>query len=421
MRRAAFCTLGCKVNQYDTQSMIELMEKSGFETVSFDSVADVYIINTCTVTNVADRKSRKMIARAHSLNPDAVICVCGCLSQSAPEEVLDIEGVTCVAGTGDRSRIADIIMSAAIGKSDHVTEISTEYEDIGISKSGKRTRANIKVQEGCGNYCSYCIIPYVRGPERSRPASSVIREAERLAGNGVKEIVLGGIHVSSYKDAGECDLADLVSMLSGIDGIERIRLGSLEQPALSERFIEKLASSKKLCPHFHISLQSGSDNILRLMNRKYSSAQYSDTVRLLRQYFDDPAITTDVIVGFPGETDDDFNLSVDYAKEIGFSRMHVFPFSLRKGTKAETMTGRVPAEIKKQRTASLIKVGKKLETAYIDRWIGREADVLFEQFEEDGNASGYTERYIKVKGSGMPGEIKKVLLEERAGDIILTV
>ena len=420
MKTVALYTLGCKVNQYETQAMSELLEDAGYKIVPFDSKADAYVINTCTVTNTADKKSRQMISRAHSKNSKAVICVCGCLSQRVPDEILDLDGVSCVVGTAGRDNIVEYLNSSFEKKENHVDVLTEAFENLNITSSGIRTRANIKIQEGCNNFCSYCIIPYVRGRERSRDLDEILDEAARLSDAGVQEIVLSGIHVSSYRRSGK-DLADVVQELNGIENIKRIRLGSLEQPDISRSFAEKLRSSDKLCPHFHISLQSGSNSVLKGMNRKYAAEEYLETLSLLREMYDMPAVTTDIIVGFPGESDADFEDTCDFVKRAGFSRLHVFPFSARKGTRAYDMPKKVPYSVKKERTARLIGIGKEAEHAYMDHFIGQEADVLFEQRSEDGCSIGYTDRYIKVSGQYEPGNIKKVLLKERVDDIIKSV
>jgi len=412
-------TLGCKVNQYDTTAMMELLAGEGFEQVAWGGRADVYIINTCTVTNVADKKSRNAISRAARLNPDAVICVCGCLPQHAADEMLKLKGVGAVVGTKHRGRIAGIISDCLDGKL--VNAVDTEdgrFEGLSVRTGGELTRGYVKIQEGCNNFCSYCIIPYVRGRARSRDGADVVREVERLAGNGVREIVLTGIHISSYgQDTGQ-SLAGLIKKLDAVEGVSRIRLGSLEPFVLTDSFVGELSECGKVCPHFHISLQSGSDTILKRMNRRYTREEYAGYVGNVRRRYDTPAITTDIITGFPGEGEAEFRETVAFAEEMGFAKLHVFPYSEREGTAAVKLGGSVPVEVRKSRARELIEVGKRLEYAYMDGFIGKTQGVLFETAEGDA-AEGHTTRYIKVKAKGgRPGEIREVTFKRRAGGIL---
>jgi len=420
--KAAYLTLGCKVNQYDTNAMQELMEAAGYETVEFSEKADVYLINTCTVTNVADRKSRQMIRRAAEQNPDAVVCVTGCLAQRHKDEILAIEGVNAVVGVNNRGKIVEIVERARKGEAAvAVEDISKEkrFEPLTISRMTERTRAHIKISDGCDNFCSYCIIPYTRGRVRSRGFDDIIEEAGRLAAGGVKEVVLTGIHISSYgKDLEGVSLIDLIEKIAEIDGIERIRLGSLEPTVLTRNFCARASLVKKLCPHFHISLQSGSAGVLKRMNRHYTPEQYAEFCDNLRTFFIDPAITTDIIAGFNSETDEEHRETVEFTKRIGFAKVHVFVYSEREGTQAVRMGGMLPMPLRKQRAQELIEVTDKLHRQYIEKYVGREINVLFEE-EKDGHFYGYTDRYIRVRGNGSSNEMKCVKIIGVQDDVLI--
>ncbi|MEG0629339.1 MAG: tRNA (N(6)-L-threonylcarbamoyladenosine(37)-C(2))-methylthiotransferase MtaB [Christensenellaceae bacterium] len=415
-------TLGCKVNHYDTQAMAEKLLAQGYTCVEFDEIADVYLINTCTVTNTADKKSRNIIRRAIKKNKDAVVCVCGCLSQRDGEELAKMLGVSAVIGTDERANIVQIVQSCMQGK--HVFAVNDisqqkEYEELSVKTSGEQTRGTIKIQEGCNNFCSYCIIPYVRGRVRSRSAIRIIDEAKALAQKGIKEIVLTGIHISSYgQDNGE-ELFALIGELNNIDGILRIRLGSIEPHILTADFLRKMAEFKKVCPHFHVSLQSGSDSVLVRMNRKYTSAQFAQYIENIRDVYENPAITTDIITGFPGETEEEFLQTCDFAWKVKFSRIHVFPYSQRDGTVAAAMKAQIPQAVRKQRAGKLIQIAKELENRYINLFIGTWQDVLFEQYTKDGFCEGYTDRYLRVHAKNNPNEYKKVLLKTNKNDMII--
>ncbi|MBC5647344.1 tRNA (N(6)-L-threonylcarbamoyladenosine(37)-C(2))-methylthiotransferase MtaB [Christensenella tenuis] len=412
MKVAAY-TLGCKVNQYDTNAMVELLEKSGFERVEFHEEADVYLINTCTVTNTADKKSRNMIRRLHKNHPEAVICVCGCLAQRDSEGILGIEGVSAVIGTEERSRIVQIVRECFDGKKvDGVCEIGKGFEELSVSSAGELTRGYIKIQEGCNNFCSYCIIPYVRGRVRSRASTGILSEGRALAARGVQEIVLTGIHISSYgQDNGE-SLLNVLDGLNGIEGIGRIRLGSLEPHILTREFLGEIKKLGKICPHFHVSLQSGSDAVLKRMNRKYTSMQFAEYMENIREAYDRPAIATDIITGFPGETEREFEETCRFAEEQAFSRIHVFPFSERAGTPAAEMGGKVPVDVRRSRANRLIEVGKQLECRFAGEFLGTVQAVLFEQETENGFAEGYTDRYLRIHAAGTPGGFQNVLLKK---------
>lgn len=412
--KAAFCTLGCKVNQYDTHAMQDILEAAGWEIVQFADEADVYIVNTCTVTNIADRKSRQMIRRA--AEKGGMVGVCGCLAQSDAEAMLLIDGVKFVFGTKARAKIVDYIAAAfeSEDKLNFTSDVAKErdFEELKIHESREKTRAHIKISEGCDNFCSYCIIPYVRGRVRSRAAEDIISEANELAKTGVKEVVLTGIHISSYgKDLGDVTLSELISNIADIDGIERIRLGSVEPTLLTDEFCKKAADIKKLCPHFHVSLQSGSDSVLKRMNRHYTAEEYLGYINNLKKYFDRPAITTDIIAGFPGETDTEHAETLALIQRVGFSKIHVFPYSERKGTVAEKLSPKVPSNIKKQRAADIASAGERLAREYMGSLAGMEQSLLLEDELENGMREGYTERYIRCIARGEQGEMISVCLE----------
>lgn len=419
MKKAAAYTLGCKVNQYDTQAMLELLQKDGYEIVSFHTKADVYIINTCTVTNIADRKSRQAIARAADLNPEAVIVVAGCLSQRSAEELLQMRGVRAVLGTADRSMIVRIVEKAKNEKVNAVATENSAFENLSVKTSGEMTRGYIKIQEGCNHYCSYCIIPYVRGPARSRPLPDILDEARILAESGVREVVLTGINISSYKTGDGGSLADVLAAMNRTRGLLRIRLGSLEPGLLTPEFLQRLAGIQKLCPHFHVSMQSGSDGVLARMNRKYTTREYAHTIENIRSVFDNPAVTTDIITGFPGETEEEFEETLKFVRDINFSKLHVFPYSERTGTKAAGMAGKVPMELRKKRANILIALGKEEEYAYIKSFLSKEEAVLFERMAADGLAEGHTGRYVKVRAAARPNDYDIVLMQTQKNDILL--
>lgn len=402
-RRVAFHTLGCKVNQYDTQAMQEKFEQSGYEVTDFNDIADVYVINTCTVTSLGDRKSRQMIRRAYRRNPNAVIAVVGCYAQTAPEEILDIPGVDLVLGTRDRNRIVEYVEKVKdTGKPINVIQDimeTKEFEEMPISSYDEKTRAVLKIQEGCDHYCSYCIIPYARGPVRSRKPEDVIRQVHKLVESGFQEFVLTGIHVASYgKDLNNVNLLSLIEDISKIEGVERIRLGSLEPTLLTEDFVKAIKDMPKVCRHYHLSLQSGHDETLKRMNRKYNTKQYREIVDRLRKYIPDVAITTDIMVGFPGETQEEFEGAREFVKSIRFSRIHVFKYSPREGTPAARYKDQVPENIKEIRSRELIALGKEMEIEYLRGFVGKEELVLFEEESKDkkGWYEGYTDHYIRV-------------------------
>lgn len=412
VKKVAFYTLGCKVNHYETEAMEELFEKSGYTIVSEEEVADVYVINTCTVTNIGDRKSRQFIRRAKKLNKDSIIAVVGCYSQVAPDEIKKIGNVDVIIGTGDKSEIVKCCEeSKATQKKINIVKNSKElkdFEELKIGDIKSRTRAYMKIQEGCNQYCSYCIIPYARGPIRSRDINNIIAEANRLTNSGFKEIILTGIHVASYgKDIGDIGLLDVIKDVSEVEGIERIRLSSIEPTLIDEEFMKTVSKIPQFCDHFHLSLQSGSDTILKKMNRKYTTAEYSKIVELIRQYMPNAGITTDIIVGFPGEGEVEFNETLEFVKKIEFSRIHIFKYSPRSGTPASKYSEQVHGSIKNERSKKLISLGEELMKKFNQQFLGSTLKVLFEEESKDNPEyiEGYTTNYVRVRALG--DEIRK--------------
>lgn len=407
MKKVAFYTLGCKVNQYETEAMAEAFENAGYEQVEFDESADVYVINTCTVTGLSSRKSRQAIRKAKQLNQHAIVAAVGCYPQTAREEVERLPEVDIVAGTSDRLKIPEYVeaFQAGSGKMSHVSNImkNHSFEDLKIERYKDRTRAFLKIQEGCSQYCSYCIIPYARGPIRSRPQQEVLKEVHKLVEAGFKEVVLTGIHIASYgKDLGEIRLLDIVKLIHEVDGIERIRIGSIEPTLITEEFVTAAAGMGKLCPHYHISLQSGCDETLARMNRRYTAATYKRSVELLRNHIPDVAITTDVMVGFPGESDIEFEKTYAFLKEIHFAKLHVFKFSPRKGTPAAAFEHQIDGAVKDARSIRVIELSEQCGLEFHQRFIGRILPVLYEQEVKGQNEvyEGLTANYIRVLSSG---------------------
>lgn len=404
MKRAALHNLGCKVNAYETEAMQELLEQEGYEIVPFHEDADVYIINTCTVTNMADRKSRQMLHRAKKKNPDAVVVACGCYVQAKQDEI--DESIDIVIGNNRKKNIVEILAEYEASKEKQTVQKEVidinhtdEYEELHLTKTAEHTRAYIKVQDGCNQFCSYCIIPFARGRVRSRSYDSVIAEVKKLAEGGYKEVVLTGIHLSSYGvDTGE-NLLSLIQGVHEVSGIERIRLGSLEPRIITEEFVQAIAKLPKMCPHFHLSLQSGCDETLRRMNRRYTAEEYMEGCKLLRKYFDHPALTTDVIVGFPGETQEEFAASKAFVDQVDFYETHVFKYSRRQGTKAAAMENQIPETEKTRRSNELLELNKKKQKAYEERLIGTTQEVLMEEAVQiDGETwqVGHTKEYVKI-------------------------
>lgn len=404
MKTASFYTLGCKVNQYETEAMSEIFSKNGYKIADFNEVCDVYVINTCTVTSIGDRKSRQMIRRAKHLNPNSIVAVVGCYSQVSPDEVAKIEGVNIILGTKDRKNLCEIAdkMLAEKENQKKVTDVENalknrEYEELEIKEYAEKTRAFVKIEDGCNEFCTYCIIPFARGPVRSRKLENIVKEVEFLAQKGFCEVVLTGIHLASYgKDLKNVSLSDVICAAAEVPGISRIRLGSLEPRILTEEFIQKIAGTKKVCNHFHISLQSGCDETLKRMNRKYTTAEYENSVKLLRRYFDNPAIATDIMVGFPGETDEEFEKSLAFMEKIAFADAHVFSYSNRKGTKADVMENQIDPKVKEVRHKAMEGTVARLKNEYLESMAGKNLRVLFEQEISDGVYEGTSENYAKV-------------------------
>lgn len=426
MKKAALHNLGCKVNAYETEAMQEMLEQAGYEIVPFREGADVYVINTCTVTNIADRKSRQMLHRARKMNPEAVVVAAGCYVQAQEGKEID-PCIDIVIGNNHKKDLVRILRDfeenrdknrenghqkeqdgrgAACGDRHAACEIedinrTKEYEALHLTRTGEHTRAYIKVQDGCNQFCTYCIIPYARGRVRSRDMQDVAEEVRTLAGNGYREVVLTGIHLSSYgiDFDGQRHLLDLIRAVHEVDGIMRIRLGSLEPGIVTDEFAKELASMPKICPHFHLSLQSGCDATLKRMNRRYTSAGYYEKCMILRKYFDDPALTTDVIVGFPGETEEEFQESFDFVDKVDFYETHIFKYSRREGTKAAAMKDQVDEQTKTERSALMIELGERKRAAYERRFIGKQVEVLVEEETVIGGKpvqTGHTKEYIKI-------------------------
>lgn len=411
-RTAALHNLGCKVNAYETESMQQMLEAAGYEIVDFAETADVYVINTCSVTNMADRKSRQMIHRARGKNPAAVIVAAGCYVQTAGEEIKKDLSIDILIGNNKKAELIPLLEQYFTDHAHAVDVIDINdgiqpYEELTLAKTGEHTRAFMKVQDGCNQFCSYCIIPYARGRVRSRDPKSVYEEACTLAENGYREIVLTGIHLSSYGVGEEFGLLELIRMVHEIPGIERIRLGSLEPRIITGEFVQQLSRLRKICPHFHLSLQSGCDETLVRMNRKYTTEEYAHSCELLRGVYEHPAITTDVIVGFPGETQEEFAQTKRFLEGIGFYEMHVFQYSRRHGTRAERMPDQVPETVKKARSGELLALVEEQSKAFRDYYIGKEQTVLFEEDMQIGEKRymvGFTPEYVRLAMELAPGE-----------------
>ncbi len=426
MRKAALHNLGCKVNSYETEAMTQLLKKAGYEIVSFQDQADVYIINTCSVTNMADRKSRQMLHKAKKQNPNAVVVATGCYVQTATEKVAQDLSIDLVVGNNRKKDIVEILNeyyaekeAGEQVKEEYVIDINhtDEYEDLEISTVTEHTRAHLKIQDGCNNFCSYCIIPYARGRIRSRTMESIKAELERLSTSGFKEIVLTGINLSCYDDNGK-KLIDVIEMADNVNGIERIRLGSLDPEVVTEDFVERLGKVKKICPHFHFSLQSGCDKTLKAMNRHYTSDEYYEKCQLIRKYINNPAFTTDVIVGFPGETEEDYISSREFVKKVKFAELHVFKYSKRDGTVAAKMPNQIDEKIKTLRSEDLIKTGEELTKEFRQAKIGQDTTVLFEEkilLDNKEYWVGHTVDYIKIavpEKENLEGQIRKVNVKD---------
>lgn len=403
MKKAASFALGCKVNQYESEAIAELFAEKGYEIVGIDEEADVYVINTCTVTNFGDKKSRQLIRKVKRQNENAIVAVVGCYAQTAPKELMEIAGVNLVIGTKDRAQIVEMVeqYDRANGVENHVSDIMKErvFEPLSIQKLANRTRAYLKIQDGCSQYCSYCIIPYARGPIRSREPQEVVAEVKRLAENGFKEVVLTGIHVASYgKDRRDTSLLDILKQVHEVEGIERIRFSSIEPNVVTEEFAQTMAALPKVCDHFHLSLQSGCDKTLKEMNRKYDTEKYRQAAATLRKCLPKVALTTDIIVGFPGETEEDFRESYAFAEEIGFAKIHVFPYSPKRGTPAAARKDQLLNAVKAERSHTLIQLSDKMAAEFLADAVGTDAEVLYERAVGDGIYEGHTTNYMKVHG-----------------------
>lgn len=431
MKKVALHNLGCKVNAYETEAMQEMLEKEGYEIVPFKEGADIYIINTCTVTNIADRKSRQMLHRARKMNPDAIVVAAGCYVQAQENEHHELDScIDIVIGNNKKQDLIQILDEyESKCKTEKVIDINhtNEYENLNLSRTGEHTRAYIKVQDGCNQFCSYCIIPFARGRVRSRSLEDVVQEVTTLSGNGYKEVVLTGIHLSSYgvdfeeqEARKKTDLLTLILAVHEIPGIERIRLGSLEPRIITEEFAKTIAGLPKMCPHFHLSLQSGCDATLKRMNRRYTTGEYYEKCELLRKYFDHPALTTDVIVGFPGETEEEFEESKAFVDKVNFYETHIFKYSKREGTRAAVMENQVPEQIKAERSAQLIELGAKKQEAYEKEMVGKNVEILVEEPAQINGKEvqvGHTKEYIKValeSDENLQNQIVKVRIDDHS-------
>lgn len=438
MKKVAIHSLGCKVNSYEAESMEIMLRDEGYEIVPFseDVQADIYIINTCSVTNIADRKSRQMLHKAKKMNPEAVVVAAGCYVQADPDGVKKDECVDIILGNNMKISIVEALNDYFGGsdKTSYLVDINDkyqEYESLKINQTGEHTRAYIKIQDGCNQFCSYCIIPYVRGRVRSRKPEDIVNEVKTLAATGVKEVVLTGIHISSYgTDLENISLIELIEAIHEIEGIKRIRLGSLEPRIITDEFAKRIAGLEKICPHFHLSLQSGCDKTLKAMNRKYNTEEYYEGCVKLREVFDNPAITTDVIVGFPGETEEDFLETRKFLEKVHFYEMHIFKYSRRKGTVADRMEGQVDEKVKTQRSAILLELENKMSKEYRQQHIGKTEEVLIEEIISENGKDyfmGFTPDYIRVKiacdtaldNSEYINTIKKVYMKELSDDGIV--
>lgn len=419
MRKVAFYTLGCKVNQYDTEAVLEDFKTSGYEIVDFADFADIYVVNTCTVTHLSDRKCRQMLRKTKKINPNSILVAMGCYAQMAGDSIKEqVDEIDIIVGTNHRTKIVELVSSYNESENKDINIVSNimdveEFEELKISDMGERTRVYLKIQEGCNNYCSYCIIPYVRGKIRSRKEDQVLEEAIRLSKIGFKEIVLTGIHVASYgKDLGNTSLIDLLKKVHNISGIERIRMSSIEPIVITDTFIEELKHMPKLCRHFHLSLQSGSDSVLKRMNRKYTTAEYSESVDKLRSIWPDVAITTDIIVGFPGETDEEFEETLDFVRQVKLAQIHIFPFSPRQGTPAASMLNQITSPIKDKRTKALSIIESQLRISFMEAHLYKQVEVLFEGY-HDQTLTGYTSNYLKVQVSS------EINLENTVSNVVI--
>jgi threonylcarbamoyladenosine tRNA methylthiotransferase MtaB len=420
MKKVAFITLGCKVNQYETNAMTQKFIESGYTIVEHNEKADIYIINTCTVTNMSDRKSRQMLRRVKELNPEAIVVACGCYAQVAKKELEKIEEIDLILGNNEKKKIVEYVEKAKKENQIEIEDVMSqrEFVDFGDVTYTEKTRAVIKVQDGCDRFCSYCIIPYARGRVRSRKPESIISEIHKIAKEGIQEVVITGIHIASYgKDFKEdYRLINLLEEINKIDGIKRIRLGSIEPLLITEEFMERLIKLEKVCHHFHLSLQSGCDKTLKRMNRRYTTKEFEEIVKLIRKHYEDAVLTTDIIVGFPGETEEEFNQTYKFLKEIKFYKMHVFKYSQRKGTKAAEMQEQVDGNKKEERSQKLIELSNQNEQKYNQSYVGKKVEVLFEE-EKNGIYKGHTKNYILTY---LPKENVKSKIENKIVEVVVT-
>ena len=411
-KKIAFCTLGCKVNEYETNAMKAEFEKSNYEIIEFGEKADIYIINTCTVTNVADKKSRQMLRKAKELNKDAIVVAVGCYAQVSSDKILnEVPEVDLICGVNEKANIVNIIEEKLKDNSSKIqisdVQLDEKYHDFKWPSRATHTRAEIKIQDGCDRYCTYCAIPYARGKVRSRSIESTIEEAKYFAQKGVKEIVVTGIHIASYQN----DLLKLLKELNDIDGIERIRISSVEPKLITKEFVTELSKLNKICDHFHLSLQSGCDSVLKRMNRRYTVEEFKKSVKILRDAYPNVNLTTDVIVGFPGETDEEFEITKKFLQDIEFYKLHVFEYSRRSGTIADKMPNQISPEVKKKRSKELIELSDEMQEKINSKYIGKEMDVLFEEYDgtyTKGHTSNYM--YIKIREKIEQNTIKSVKL-----------
>lgn len=416
-KKVALHNLGCKVNAYELEAMQEMLEKAGYEIVPFAPGADVYIINTCTVTNIADRKSRQMLHKARKMNPQAIVIAAGCYVQAQKNMENIDDAIDIVLGNNRKQDLLFVLENYKKGSGQEKDLISldkpVEYEELQLSSTGEHTRAYLKVQDGCNQFCSYCIIPYVRGRVRSRKKEEVLEEVLRLTKNGYQEFVLTGIHLSSYGIDCEDNLLELIKAVHEIKGVKRIRLGSLEPRIITEEFAQTLGNLPKICPHFHLSLQSGCDATLKRMNRKYSAQEYLEGCRLLRKYFKNPALTTDVIVGFPQESEEEFEQSRKMIESVEFYETHIFKYSRRQGTRAAVMDGQIDEAVKTERSHTLIQMGKEKKQKYMESFLGQQVEILFEetaQIQGEEYWIGYTKEYLKVAAKAKENLENRIVL-----------
>lgn len=417
--KVAFATLGCRVNQYESEAMAEKFIREGYEVTDFSEVADVYVINTCTVTNMGDKKSRQIISRARRLNEKAIIAVVGCYSQMAPKEVSAIEGVDVVLGTRNKG---DVVYYVNKARDEEKVQVHVEgvlknnkFEELNIEEYQDKTRAFLKIQDGCNRFCTYCAIPYARGSVCSKDPRKVMDEIKKLSEHGFKEIILSGIHTASYglDLEGTITLVDLLEDIEMQEGIERVRIGSIEPAFFTPEVVERIKKLKKLCPQFHLSLQSGCNATLKRMNRRYTAEEYENIVKVLRENIKDVSITTDVIVGFPGETEEEFKETYDFLSRNKLTKTHIFKYSPRKGTRAADMPGQLDGNVKEERSKALIELNKKNEKAFIEKYVGEVLDVLIEQEVKgkEGVYEGYTRNYIKVEVNGISNDMKGQIIK----------